>query len=236
MINIKNLEKRYDDPILKGINVTFAKNSVSIIVGVNGSGKSTLFDCIVGLKKFSGTILIDNFESGCYAYKSKLFYLPSDFYLPEFMTGREYVSFVLKQYASSDSWQVDTLYDIYGMTEKSHALIETYSFGMKKKIQLIAAIGAKTDYLLADEIFSGLDFETTLLTQEIFKQMSKDTGIVLVTHSKTILERFSEHVFLMSDGKLEKYADDIINLETTIKEMEVVNDKRRLIKAYFNTT
>ena len=66
-------------------------------------------------------------------------------------------------------------------------------------------------------------------TQEILKQMSKDTGIVLVTHSKTILERFSEHVFLMSDGKLEKYADDIINLEETIKEMEVVNDKRRLI-------
>lgn len=236
MINIENLEKRYDVPILKGINVSFAKNSVSIIVGVNGSGKSTLLDCIVGLKKFSGTIRIDNFECGSYAYKSKLFYLPSDFYLPEFMTGREYVSFVLKQYASSDCSQVETLYDIYGMTEKSHALIETYSFGMKKKIQLIAAIAAKTDYLLADEIFSGLDFETTILTQEIFKQMSKDTGIVLVTHSKMILECFSEHVFLMSDGKLEKYADDIINLEETIKEMEVVNDKRRLIKAYFNTT
>ena len=44
---------------------------------------------------------------------------------------------------------------------------------MKKKIQIVAAALANTDYILGDEIFNGLDFETTLLTLELFENLSR---------------------------------------------------------------
>lgn len=209
---------------------------MSIIVGVNGSGKSTLLDCISGIKNFnSGRIQINGFDNDAIEFKSQLFYIPSDFYLPEYMTGAEYISFVLSRYTTSDLFMVHQLIDIFSMTDAKNKLIEGYSFGMKKKIQIIAMIAARTNYVMADEVFSGLDFETTILLKEILAELINKTGIILVSHSLDILRQFPDNVYLMRDGKLEKNTDEIDNLSNIVKgEANIYENIDRFKKSYYS--
>ncbi len=233
MLKIENLNKEYRKKILKNITLSFPKKKVSVIVGINGIGKTTFLDCIVGLKKMtSGKISIENDLNDSDKFKSRIFYLPSDFYLPNFMTGREYLTFVLSRYANSHPEMINSFLNLFDLENYANYLLESYSFGMKKKIQIIAAALSNTDYILGDEIFTGLDFETTLLTLELFDKLSNQSGIIIVSHNKAIIERFSENILLLSDGKLLPFLGTIENLEKEVLNTEKVNEKIEFIKKY----
>ena len=149
MIEIKNLSKKYKNRIvLNDVTISFPEKGVTVIVGVNGSGKTTLMDCIVGMKSMdSGEIFVDSFSYSSDNYKSKLFYIPSDFYLPEFMTGIEYLHFILSRYVHSNRLLIPDFIDLFGLESAQNQLIESYSFGMKKKIQIIAALLSNAEYI-----------------------------------------------------------------------------------------
>ena len=103
---------------------------------------------------------------------------------------------------------------------------------MKKKIQIDAAALANTDYILGDEIFNGLDFETTLLTLELFENLSREVGIVIISHNKLIIERFSENILLMSNGNLTPFLGASENLEKEVISTEKIHEKIKYIKGY----
>ena len=167
-LHISHLTKSYKDhKVIDDLSFTFNKKGITIIVGVNGSGKTTLFNLINDLvDKDEGTITLSSLSDE--DRKKECFYIPSDFYLPEYMTGKEYVDFILSRYPYSNKENVEWLIHLLDFDEAYHKLIETYSYGMKKKIQIIAAIASNTHYIFADEVFNGLDFETVLLLEELF--------------------------------------------------------------------
>ncbi|MFV0556515.1 MAG: ATP-binding cassette domain-containing protein [Lactovum sp.] len=233
MFEIKNLTKKFKTKVLEDISVNFSEKGVSIIIGVNGSGKTTLLDCMVGIKRVtSGDLKIDGYEKESDEFKSRLFYLPSDFFLPNYMTAKEYLNFVLSRYPNSDKSGIENFLRLYDLEKEADKLLESYSFGMKKKIQLIAAILSHSHYLLADEIFSGLDFETTLISLEIFKALSKERSLIIVSHNKRIIEYFSQNILLMSDGKLTKFLGNPLELEKEILSMEKIDEKVQFIQKY----
>lgn len=84
------------------------------------------------------------------------------------MSGREYAHFVLSQYPHSTPEHFQNLSKIFDLDARADDLIETYSYGMKKKLQFIIGICTQTQHVLIDEGFAGLDFETSLLTQKIY--------------------------------------------------------------------
>lgn len=235
MIEIKNLSKKYKNRIvLNDVTISFPEKGVTVIVGVNGSGKTTLMDCIVGMKSMdSGEIFVDSFSYSSDNYKSKLFYIPSDFYLPEFMTGIEYLHFILSRYVHSNRLLIPDFIDLFGLESAQNQLIESYSFGMKKKIQIIAALLSNAEYILCDEVFSGLDFETELLLTELLKVISKKSSIVLVSHNKLVVEKFSDNIYLMRNGKLSLFSGIAEDLVKKISLMESVYDKIQWIKTSF---
>lgn len=236
MIELKNISKHYDKVILDDISLNFDVSNINIIVGVNGSGKTTLLECMIGMRSLtSGEVLIDNYKINTDEFKLCIFYLSSDFYLPNYMTGLEYLDFVLSRYPNSDKQNIDNLLHIFDMEEAKNILLENYSFGMKKKIQIIAALLSNSKYILGDEIFSGLDFETTLVTLELFSGLRPNRGAVIVSHNKLIIERFPDNIYLMSNQKIEKFCKSVDDLEKEILNMEKVNDKIKWIQQYNNT-
>ncbi|HFZ4622548.1 TPA: ABC transporter ATP-binding protein, partial [Enterococcus faecalis] len=155
-----------------------------------------------------------------------------EFYLPNYMTGKEYLNFVLSRYRCSDTERIDDFLELFDLKFAGTNLIESYSFGMKKKIQIVAAALANTDYILGDEIFNGLDFETTLLTLELFENLSREVGIVIISHNKLIIERFSENILLMSNGNLTPFLGASENLEKEVISTEKIHEKIKYIKGY----
>ena len=110
MIKIEHLSKTYKRLVLNDISVTFPERQVSVIVGINGSGKTTFLDCVVGLKRPSeGEIWIGSHHNQSDPFKEQVFYIPSDFYLPDYMTGNEYIQFVLilQMFRVSDDFRQD---------------------------------------------------------------------------------------------------------------------------------
>ena len=132
------------------------------------------------------------------------------------MTGNEYIQFVLARYPNADLDKVDSFFKLYDLKEAKHQLLESYSFGMKKNVQIIAAVLSNAPYVLGDEFFNGLDFETTLMTVKLFQ--------ALLGHRSFI--------FLMSNGKLVPFTGDASQLEAEVLRTESVHDKITFIQRY----
>lgn len=238
MLEIRNLSKKYKKQvIINGINTVFSTTGVTVIVGTNGSGKTTFLNIVTNLlQPDSGEITLDGMKQNSLAYKSKFFYLPSDFYLPNYMTGREYAKFVLSRYENSNYIYLDILLKVLDMSDSQDKMLETYSFGMKKKIQIAVAIAANTEYIFADEILGGLDFDTVILVQEIFSLISKNKKIILVSHERNTIDRFSEDIRLMKQGILIPFTGSPDELTKFIKQDGVLRDKFIEINKCFNLT
>lgn len=228
-LHISHLTKSYKDhKVIDDLSFTFNKKGITIIVGVNGSGKTTLFNLINDLvDKDEGTITLSSLSDE--DRKKECFYIPSDFYLPEYMTGKEYVDFILSRYPYSNKENVEWLIHLLDFDEAYHKLIETYSYGMKKKIQIIAAIASNTHYIFADEVFNGLDFETVLLLEELFQKLSNKRAFVLITHEMHLIQRFDCDCYMMKEGKLYHVEDDPLKMIEEIKEEKTYQEKRELI-------
>ena len=238
MLEIQNLSKKFKDhKVIDMLNTTFSEIGVSVIVGGNGSGKTTLLHMITHLlQPDTGQILLDGLQPSNIAYKSKFFYLPSDFYLPHYMTGKEYTKFVLSRYAASNYDHLVWLLELLDMTTSQNKMLESYSFGMKKKIQIAAAVAANTDYIFADEILGGLDFETVLLVQAIFAKISQRKKIILVSHDQNTIDCFPEDIRVMRQGKLIPFTGSPYELTTFIKQDGVLRDKLCDVEKYFSTS
>ena len=228
-LHISHLTKSYKDhKVIDDLSFTFNKRGITIIVGVNGSGKTTLFNLINDLvDKDEGTITLSSLSDE--DKKKECFYIPSDFYLPEYMTGKEYVDFILSRYPYSNKENVNWLIHLLDFDEAYHKLIETYSYGMKKKIQIIAAIASNTHYIFADEVFNGLDFETVLLLEELFQKLSNKRAFVFITHEMHLIQRFDCDCYMMKEGKLYHVEDDPLKMIEEIKEEKTYQEKRELI-------
>ena len=113
--------------------------------------------------------------------------------------------------------------------------LEYYSFGMKKKIQLAIMFATPTPYIIADEIFSGLDLETSIIIQELFFKIIGKRKIILVSHEKNIIAKFSDNILIMSDGTLTKYRQDPNLIDDFIKRGEQIDDKTKYIKQLFDS-
>jgi len=107
---------------------------------------------------------------------------------------------------------------------------------MKKKIQIVAAIAANTDYIIADEIFGGLDFDTSLLVQELFAAVSTTKKVIIVSHERNTIDRFSEDIRLMRQGSLVNFEGTPEELTDVIKQQEVLREKLDIVSKHFMST
>lgn len=237
MLTLMNISKRYGEQIvLNNLSVQFSEKGISVIIGVNGSGKTTLMNLITGIEKLdSGDIRIEDQTFETRIFKRKIFYLPSDFFLPEFMTGIEYLKFITQRYEvlykKENAEKLLTIFDLYSQKNQT---IETYSFGMKKKIQIIAAILSKAQYILADEVLSGLDFETMILVHEIFSRISKDRAIIMITHDKQTIEAFDSEVYLLEKTVLQSTNKSADELVAYFREGDIIHDKINTFTQYMD--
>ena len=236
LFTVEKLTKKFGKKVvLDNITINF-KEDTTVIVGLNGSGKTVFLNSITGILNIdSGTIAIDGFKPDSKEFKERIFYIPSDFYLPEYMTGKEYAYFIMSRYTKSSYQLFIEIIKLLDMSNYLDKPLESYSFGMKKKIQLAIMFATPTPYIIADEIFSGLDLETSIIIQELFFKIIGKRKIILVSHEKNIIAKFSDNILIISDGTLTKYRQDPNLIDDFIKRGEQIDDKTKYIKQLFDS-
>ncbi len=193
--------------VLGMINEKFDKGFVNCVVGKNGSGKTTFFESLMGIKECRNDIKIDGLKQEEKGYFKKIFYVPSDFMLPEYLTGQEYIDFIFGIYGDHDENIKKKLVELFEFEQGLKQMIEDYSFGMKKKIQIITAFSLKVDNLIFDEVLSGLDIESRYVFEKIVEKYKDKKTIIISSHEVEFIKKFSERIYLVDSGQVQKQDD-----------------------------
>src|SRR5699024_5849322 len=151
-----------------------------------------------------GTIKLNGTDTHDLNAKKEILYLPSDDILPEFLTGREYIKLMLKMYSAvMDERKLSQLAKYYDFESALDVLIEEYSNGMKKKIQLIVSMLISPKVLIIDETLNGMDVESTEITKLLLSNFIRPEKIVIMcSHDLHLLEEVCNKVVILYGGKI----------------------------------
>ena len=189
MIKISNISKSIDKTsILENIDIEIKKGSVFGLIGVNGAGKSTLLRLMSGEYKpdkgtitYGGEPVYDNA-----AVKQKIFFISDSVDGYSDMTPKQLKAFVKNYYPNFSDELFDTLCEKLKLdTDKRMAV---FSKGMKRQVLIIAGLAARTEYLLMDEAFDGLDILMKKTVTGIIFDEVMDHGLTVVISSHNISE------------------------------------------------
>ena len=143
--------------------------------------------------------------------KKKIMYLPSDNVLPDFLTGREYIDLMCRMYDNDQNEKIlENLISYYSMDKDMDKLIESYSHGMVKKVELISAFLIQPDIVVIDETLNGIDLEAKEVSKVLINKLKeKGKSVIVCTHDLDLAEEIGERAILLYKGK--KYKE--VNLE-----------------------
>lgn len=215
MIEVVHINKTFGDhQILKDVSATFEKGKVNLIIGQSGSGKSVLAKCIVGLHEVdSGQILYDERdftkmdrlkrkeirqEIGMLFQGSALF---------DSMTVEQNIMFPLTMFTKMSRKEmqerVDFCLDRVNLAGKNGLYPAECSGGMQKRIAIARAISMNPKYLFCDEPNSGLDPQTSILIDNLIKEITYEYEIttIVITHDMNSVIEIGDNVIFINQGQ-----------------------------------
>ncbi len=215
MIEIKDINKTFgDNHVLKGISAMFNQGMANLIIGGSGSGKTTLLKCIVGLHEpEKGEVLYSNenftkmdFEQRI-PIRKEIGMLFQNSALFDSMTVEENIIFPLNLFTEmSKSEKVDRAnycLERVNLKGTNKLFPSELSGGMKKRVGIARAITMQPKYLFCDEPNSGLDPKTSIVIDELIKDITDENNIttVVVTHDMNSVMGIGDNILFLHNGE-----------------------------------
>jgi ABC-2 type transport system ATP-binding protein len=193
------------------INLQVERGTFYGFLGPNGAGKSTTIKMLTGLlaptdgqMMVLGKNMLDLREA--LEAKQHIGVIPEDLALFDYLTAREYLTFVGRMYSlprQTIRQRAGELLSLLGLDNEEKKLTLEYSHGMKKKLALAAALIANPDLLFLDEPFEGVDAVTSRVIRDLLAgYVHRGSTVFLTSHVLEIVERLCTHVGIIVKGKL----------------------------------
>lgn len=202
-LTLQGITKQYraGKRIFEDINARFSPGEAILLTGPNGSGKTTFLK-LLSLNSYPtrGEIRYrgESIHEHPVHYLSRTGLVHDEESLPKHLTGVELLTWIQSSQVAepgSDRVQIDHLLDRLSLGEARDEEIGTYSTGMRKKIQIAAALIRNPDLLILDEPLRGLDRESREQALVLFQE-AVDRGSILwmATHSQEEEAEIFTHV------------------------------------------
>ncbi|WP_374048161.1 ABC transporter ATP-binding protein [Clostridium sp. MB40-C1] len=179
--------------VFQNLNLGFVKNKISVILGPSGCGKTTLLNIISGIEEVDlGEVIVNN-DSISYIFQE-------DRLIP-WLTAYENIAFTLKSY--TDKKEMDNLIhkylDIVKLNGHKDKLPAKLSGGMKRRVAVARAFAYKSELLLMDEPFKGLDGELKKnIIEEFLKIWKEDKRtVIMVTHDMEEAKLLGDQIYYL---------------------------------------
>jgi len=216
MIRTDHLTKHFGSVrAVSDLNLDVERGELFGFLGQNGAGKTTTIKMLTGLlRPTSGQVIIGRDDSRpgydlCVEpEKAKAItgYVPDEPFLYDKLTGYEFVHFVAGLYnvpPQKADERIHYYFDLFGLTDAMHYLIESYSHGMRQKVVMTAALIHDPAVLILDEPMVGLDPRSARLIKDLLKQKSREgTTVFLSTHTLDVAEELCDRIGIIQRGQL----------------------------------
>jgi len=256
-IETQNLTRKFGDLVaVNHVNLQIEKGELFGLLGPNGAGKTTFIHmlCTI-LPPTEGTAKVAGFDThqNSDSVRAAIGIVFQDPSVDNRLTGRENLDFHGRVYGMEKTQRekrIDEVLKLVELEKRANALVETYSSGMRRRLEIARGLMHHPKIMFLDEPTLGLDPQTRRKIWEYVQMLNKQEGVtvLLTTHYMDEAEYLCDRVGIIDYGKIialdepEKLKDqlegDIVSLEVPqpkkyaevfrgikyVKEVKVVGD------------
>ena len=211
MLKISHFSKSYDSrhKAVDDLSLEVCSGDIFAFIGHNGAGKTTTLKAVVGILPFEeGTIKIDDLDINEYPLevKKRLAYIPDEPKLYDMQTGAQYLNFIADIFdvnAVDRRERIEKYAELLEIRKALNDPINSYSHGMKQKLQIISAFIHNPKLRVMDEPFVGLDPKAAFSFKQLMREFCENGGAIFFsTHVLEVAEKLCDKVAVIKGGKL----------------------------------
>ncbi|MGJ7919556.1 ABC transporter ATP-binding protein [Neobacillus sp. LXY-4] len=230
MLTVSDLRKSFGDfDAVKGVSFTVEKGESFGLLGPNGAGKSTIINMITGLfSPTSGKIQLNDIDVIKNAKQAQKYIgvVPQDIALYQEMSARENLKFWGRMFDLSGKEldkSIDEVLELMGLTDRAKDKVANFSGGMKRRVNIGAAILHQPELLIMDEPTVGIDPQSRNHILETIKALNeKGITIIYTSHYMEEVEFLCKRIGIIDHGEL-------IACGTIPELRETIGDQSRII-------
>ena len=209
-IQVIELKKSFREThAVQGVSFAVEQGEIFSLLGPNGAGKTTtisMLSCLLRPDEGDALIMGHSIRSDAMGVKSLLGVVPQDIALYEDLTARENLMFWGKMYnlrGGALRARVDEVLDVIDLRDRANERVGKYSGGMKRRVNIGAALLHKPKVIYMDEPTVGIDPQSRRsILDSVVALKQQGMTVLYTTHYMEEAQELSDHIAIMDHGKL----------------------------------
>ena len=210
MIEVNDIRKTYGSVVaVQDVSLRAAPGEILGLLGPNGAGKTTTVSIVAGLvRPDSGQVLIDGLPlaGDTDPAKRKLGLVPQDIALYDELPAQENLVLFGALYGLAGAparTAIGAALDLVGLADRAADKVKTYSGGMKRRLNLAAALLHDPQVLLLDEPTAGVDPQSrNAIFDNLMALRGRGKTILYTTHYMEEAERLCDRIAIIDHGRI----------------------------------
>jgi ABC-2 type transport system ATP-binding protein len=233
-IRADNLHKYYDEvKAVKGVDFEIQAGEIFSLLGPNGAGKSTIISmlsCLLRPTKGNAWVMGHSIKDNPQSVKTALGVVPQEIALYPDLTARENLNFWGKMYGMRGkelNQRIDQILEVIGLSDRQNDKVETFSGGMKRRVNIGVALIHKPDLIIMDEPTVGIDPQSRRHILDNVKQLNTQGMTVLyTTHYMEEAQELSDHIAIMDKGEVIAYGthDELVKIVGELDRIDLMTN------------
>ena len=210
LVEIQGVKKHFGEiHAVDGIDMHVKKGEILGLLGPNGAGKSTTISMIATLlEPTNGTILFmgESIQTNPKPIQEVLGFVPQEIALYPTLTGKENLQFWGRVYGLRGGElreRISEISQVIGLDERLKDRVDTYSGGMKRRLNIGVALLHKPAFIIMDEPTVGIDPQSRSFILDTVRELRDQGSTVLyTTHYIEEVESLCDRIYIMDHGKI----------------------------------
>ena len=209
-LRIEGVRKRYRNNVaVDAVSLEVEKGELVSLLGPNGAGKSTLMDMIAGVvRPDQGDVWVmgHSLRQAPMAVRAALGVVPQDLALYPDLSARENLQFWGRMYGLGGARlarRTADLLEVVGLVERQRDRVETFSGGMKRRLNIAAALLHEPPVIMLDEPTVGIDPQSRRAILDYVRRLNDEGATVLyTTHYMEEAAELSDRIAILDRGRI----------------------------------
>jgi len=220
VLEVEDVDKSFDQPVLKSISFKIHSGETLGVLGKSGSGKSVALKLIAGLLKpdsgsivFHGKDITHMNERDLLNFRKRVSYVFQGGAVFDFLNVRENIAYPLREMGMMDedkiAERVDYLLEAVELENMGDLQKPELSIGARKQVAIARAIANDPEVILYDEPTSSVDPLIKKSLNRLIRKLNKQEHLtsIVVTHDLRCIETVADRIILLKDGVIHFQGD-----------------------------